>query len=343
MKKRVTIYTITEKLGISATTVYRALNNKPQISERTKNAVLSAAEELGFKPNTLAKGLARKSLHLAVVIMTGFPEFQNYILRGIKQTEEELYDFNVHVDYYIYEDEVGTEEALRFRNEAFRKIALSGYNAVLSSSGTAEEFALLQEKNIPAALIINEIPGSCRKFCVQHDSYTAGRMAAELLYWKLGKDAVVAVASGIPELAVHQIKEKGFVDQLAFTPLNLRKICYNQDSHEVAYRQTKVLLEENPDIKGMYINSFNSPGVIEAVRDAGLDGKICIIASDISAELKDCLAKGVVMATIFQNQYRQGQLGLRYLYRAITENAEPEEMIIIKPEAVFNSNMHLYE
>jgi LacI family transcriptional regulator len=343
MEKRVTIYTISEKLGISATTVYRALNNKPRINEKTKNAVLRAAEELGFKPNTLAKGLARKALRFAVFIMTGFPEFQNYILRGIKQTEEELYDFNVHVDYFVYGDEAVTEEARRYRSEAFKKIALSGYDAVLSTSGTAEEFTLLEEKNIPVALIINEIPGLRRKFCVQHDSHTAGRMAAELLYWKLGKDAVVAIASGIPGLAVHEVKEKGFIAQLALTPLCLRKICYNQDSHDLAYRQTKALLEENPDIKGIYINSFNSLGVVEAVRDAGLDGDICIVASDISAQIKEYLAKGVVTATIFQNQYRQGQLGLRYLYRAVAENAAPDEMTIIKPEAVFNSNMHFYE
>jgi LacI family transcriptional regulator len=220
---------------------------------------------------------------------------------------------------------------------------LSGYDAVLSSSGTAEEFALLKEKNIPVALFIAEIPGSYRKFCVQHDGHTAGRMAAELLHRELGKDTVVAIASGLPGLAVHEVKERGFIEQLALTPLDLRKVYYNLDIRELACSQTKALLKENPDIKGIYINSFNSPGVIEAVRDMGLDGKICIIASDISAQIKDCLAKGVVTATIFQNQYRQGQLALRYLYRAIAENAAPDEMTIIKPEAVFNSNIHFYE
>jgi LacI family transcriptional regulator len=343
MKKRVTIYTIAGKLGISSTTVNRALNNKPRISEETKNAVLRAAEELGFKPNALAKSLARKALRFAVVIVTGFPEFQDYIVRGVKQTEEELYDFNVHVDYFVYMGEAVGGEVRRFEKKTFKKIALSGYDGVLSSTGMVEDIALLQEKNIPVMMIIDESPGPHRKLCVQPDGHTAGRMAAELLYWKLGSGAAVAIASGLPDLEAHLVKERGFISQIALTPLDLRKVYHNLDIRDLAYRQTKALLEEEPGVKGIYINSFNSAGVIEAVGDMGLDGKICVIASDISAHLKECLAKGVVAATIFQNQYRQGRLGLLYLYRVVAENAEGEGLTVIKPEAVFNSNIQFYD
>jgi len=343
VEKRITIYTIAERLGISSTTVYRALNNKPRISEETKDAVFRVAEELGFKSNILAKGLARKPLRFAVIIMTGFSEFQNYILRGIKQTEKELYDFNVKVDYYIYEDEVFTEKAKRFRKSAFKKISEGGYNGVLSSTGEGDDFKPLAEKQIPVALIINEIDNSSRKFCIQHDSYTAGRMAGELLFWKLGKNAKVAVASGMKGFSVHETKVRGFQEQTKKTPLDIREVCYNRDSHEAAYRQTKEMIKKQPSIKGIYINSFNYSGVIEAVTDLGLAGKISIITSDISGKIKEYLAEGTVAATIFQNQYQQGQLGLRYLYRYVAENVVPEDMMAIKPEAVFISNINFYE
>jgi ABC-type sugar transport system substrate-binding protein len=106
---------------------------------------------------------------------------------------------------------------------------------------------------------------------------------------------------------------------------------------------TNKLLREHPDIRGIYVNSYNSEGVIRSVREQGLAGKICLITSDLNDHLRKCLEEGTVSATIFQNQYRQGRLGLLYLYKYITENLEVEDTIRINPEVIFRSNMALYD
>ena len=65
MEKRVTIYDIAARLGISTATVNRALTGKPRVKEQTRELVLKTAAEMGFKPNTLARSLARRRLKLA--------------------------------------------------------------------------------------------------------------------------------------------------------------------------------------------------------------------------------------------------------------------------------------
>ena len=45
-------------LGMSKTTVSRALNGYPEVSERTRERVLKAAKEVGYQPNPMAQSLA---------------------------------------------------------------------------------------------------------------------------------------------------------------------------------------------------------------------------------------------------------------------------------------------
>lgn len=52
------LQSLANKLGMSKTTVSRALNGYPEVSERTRERVLRAAQESGYQANPLARSLA---------------------------------------------------------------------------------------------------------------------------------------------------------------------------------------------------------------------------------------------------------------------------------------------
>jgi LacI family transcriptional regulator len=340
--KRVTIYTIAEKLGISSTTVYRALNNKSRISETTKEAVIAAANELGFRPNSVAKSLARKALRIAFVVSSGFPEFHHYFINGARQTERELRDYNVRVDYFSNEEENIFDDGTFFLRTTLKKIAADSYDGLLFLGTEVEELDLIAAKGMPMATVVNDYEKNNRCFFIHYDGETAGRLAAELLFWKLGKGAGVALASGFQTIYVHKLIAKGFYEKCEELSLHLTGTLYNRDTRQVAYENTNTLLEEHPELQGIYVNSYNSGGVIRSVKEHGLDGKIMLITSDINEELVTCLMDGTVSATIYQNQYRQGRLGLRYLYQYISENQKIDDTISVNPEVIFKSNINRY-
>jgi LacI family transcriptional regulator len=58
--KRVTIRDVARSAGVSYQTVSRALNDKGEIGSGTKQRVLDAARELGFRPSRFARGLVRQ-------------------------------------------------------------------------------------------------------------------------------------------------------------------------------------------------------------------------------------------------------------------------------------------
>lgn len=61
MQKKVTIKTIAEDLGLSFSTVAKALNYDPKIKKETIELVNKHAKELGYQPNLMAKGLRGSS------------------------------------------------------------------------------------------------------------------------------------------------------------------------------------------------------------------------------------------------------------------------------------------
>ncbi|MFF3559238.1 LacI family DNA-binding transcriptional regulator [Streptomyces sp. NPDC002574] len=58
--RRVTIHDVARSAGVSRQTVSRALNDKNEIEGSTKQRVLDAARELGYRPSRFARGLVRQ-------------------------------------------------------------------------------------------------------------------------------------------------------------------------------------------------------------------------------------------------------------------------------------------
>jgi LacI family transcriptional regulator len=59
---------LAQNLGISETTVSRALNGYPEVSERTRQRVLAAAEQFGYRPNPMARSLASGRTNVVGII-----------------------------------------------------------------------------------------------------------------------------------------------------------------------------------------------------------------------------------------------------------------------------------
>jgi LacI family transcriptional regulator len=81
-----TINDVANQLGISISTVSRALNDKYDVNPETKRAILQAAAELDYKPNFLAQSLHKGRTHTIGVIVPDveYPFFAK-VLAGIEQ------------------------------------------------------------------------------------------------------------------------------------------------------------------------------------------------------------------------------------------------------------------
>jgi LacI family transcriptional regulator len=113
-KGRTTIHDIAKKLKITASTVSRALNNSPRISENTKKMVILMAKQLNYQPNHIASALrSGKSKLIGVVVPTANRNFFSSVVRGIEEIANNLdYKVIISQSYDGYQKEVDTVETL---------------------------------------------------------------------------------------------------------------------------------------------------------------------------------------------------------------------------------------
>ena len=56
------IYDISQKAGVSPTTVSRVINGGAKVSEKTRGKVMAVIEEQGYTPNAFAQGLGHDTM-----------------------------------------------------------------------------------------------------------------------------------------------------------------------------------------------------------------------------------------------------------------------------------------
>lgn len=97
-EKNLTINDIAEELGVSKTTISRAISGKGRIGAETRKKVLEYIEAHNYRPNVIAKGLAQnKTFNLGLVLpgdynIVELPFFQNCMLGISKLASDADYD-----------------------------------------------------------------------------------------------------------------------------------------------------------------------------------------------------------------------------------------------------------
>ena len=110
--KTITIKDIAKKCGVGVSTVSRAINNHPDISEETRNMIMEVIKESNFVPNKSARNLKLLDTKTIAVLIKGIdnPFFQNMIKVFEEEIQSRKYSFILHrVDTNQDEVEVALE------------------------------------------------------------------------------------------------------------------------------------------------------------------------------------------------------------------------------------------
>ena len=87
--KDITLKQIAETLGISITTVSKALKDYPDVSSKTKKSVLELASSLQYTPNSFAVNLRTKeSKTIGLIIPEVVHHFFSNVINGIIEEAE---------------------------------------------------------------------------------------------------------------------------------------------------------------------------------------------------------------------------------------------------------------
>jgi DNA-binding LacI/PurR family transcriptional regulator len=144
-----TIADIAKELGVSKTTVSRAISGKGRIGSDTRDKVLSFIQENNYRPNPLAKGLANQRTYNICwaapgdSTITDLPFFQRCLLGVVETAAANDYDILISMTY-------GENTAQLARIIENRKVD----GVILGRTLTEDKnISLLKEKGVPFVVI----------------------------------------------------------------------------------------------------------------------------------------------------------------------------------------------
>jgi len=153
------------------------------------------------------------------------------------------------------------------------------------------------------------------------DNMEGGRISARGLAKAIGGKGTVYINSTNPNVSSVEARELGFKEVMVaeFPDIKVLGPDYNLDDQNKAAQQTGAVIEQNPDLAGVFgTNVFSAGGAGNAVVNAGLSGAVQVVAYDATAEAIELMGKGVVSLVLAQKPFDMGYMAVQF---AVADNA----------------------
>jgi LacI family transcriptional regulator len=259
---------LADRLGLSQTTVSRALNGYPEVSEATRKRVRDAAQRYHYRANPSARRLATGRANAVGAVL---PTNRNLLL------DPHYVEFLAGVGERLAEDEMDIVLCPARANEEIdtyrRVVAGTRVDALILSSPEIqdERVAVLTEVRQPFVLHGRTVSRAPHAW-MDIDNEGAFRHATKHLL-DLGHRRICLI-NGSRKFTYAMHRESGFREALAtrgLTP-DERLIGEGQMTDEFGYRFTEQFLAEKPRPTAILVTSMMMTlGVVRAIRTAGLE------------------------------------------------------------------------
>lgn len=247
--KRTTIKDIAKELNINPSTVSRALNNHPDVSQSLRSAVHELAEKMGYRPNLMAVNLKRgRNKTIAVII----PEMTMFFFPSVMRAIEEIAHSRGYHLMVLHSNEMAEREV-----QSADICAYMGVEGVLVSvtkeTTSFQHFQQLWERDIPVVFfdkIIEDAPAHKVAF----HGEMAGKIAAEELADGLPPNARICGIFGDPRMSITHDRVKGFTKALANIgrPINIADIHF-ATNFDLAAQAFIVMCKEAPSPDALFV------------------------------------------------------------------------------------------
>jgi ribose transport system substrate-binding protein len=202
---------------------------------------------------------------------------------------------------------------------------------------------------IPVVIIDSDLKSEDYTSFVATDNYAGGRKAGEYMAKILDGKGKIVVLRYEEGSASTMNREKGFLDAMKEIAPEIQIVSDNQyggATTESSYQASENLLAplRKPDggltIDGIFTpNESTTFGMLRALEDGGLAGKVKFVGFDSSERLVQALQKGYIQGLVLQDPINMGYLGVKTMV-AHLQGQKVEKRIDTGSEVATAENMN---
>jgi len=262
--KAASIYDVARESGVSVFTVSAVVNNKSHVGKSLREKVEAAIRKLNYRPNLVARSLAKQKTHTIGMIVPdiGNPFFP-IVVRGAEDAAQK-HGYNLLL--------CNSDDSLDKEEKAVELLLSKRVDGILLTKA-AEDFRpslqqMIKEVNTPFVLVMRTYPKLTKDAVITDDYHGAYEAVSHLA--RAGRKRI-ALVSG--PLKVSNAKERwqGFHDALKAEGLPYEEGLVIEGDYRLdsGYRAGHSLFSRRPD--GIYVaNHLMTIGLLKAAEETGL-------------------------------------------------------------------------
>ena len=331
--RRASITDLAKTLGLSPSTISRALSDHADVSEATKARVRQLAEELHYQPNQLAAALRRgRSNTLGVLVPHITGHFFPLVVHGIA-TEAAKLGFNVMICQSNEDTRQEQKNIDLLMNSQVEGIMVS----LANSTHDFSHFEAVRQQNIPLVFfdrMVEDFEGSNVSAVVIDDYQGAYQVVAHLIEQGCTR---IAHLTGQLNLSINKNRHQGYRNALAAHNLPMEEdlvvFCeMTQKGGKQALRQL-LKLRQRPDAV-FCSNDLAAVGALQVVKSHHLrvpqDVAIVGFSNEVFASLTEPM-----LSSVDQRCEQMGKTAVQLLQKMLKSGpgrVGPPKPIVLKPK-----------
>ncbi|MBN2072613.1 MAG: LacI family DNA-binding transcriptional regulator [Actinobacteria bacterium] len=324
------IYEIAKKAEVSHMTVSRVFNNPDLVGKKTREKIISIANELGYRPSQIARSMrTKKTNYIGLVLPDILNPFFPEVVRGVddyaRRNKYNVILVNTDNDY-----EVQTSSMEVFINRGIDGVILGG---IAGGKKDTELLNKMIKKDIPVVLIDRFIPSVNSSYVITDNvkaAYEATQYLVRLGHRKIG------IVSSPQKIKIFHDRLLGYKKALEDNDIEFREeyVCEGEEVVESGYETFKKLLEKINGFTAIFsMSDFMSFGIYKYCKEKtiSIPDDISIISMDdifTSAHLNPPLT------TMAQQKYEMGYNAAKILIDSIRKNKLPDKQLVLEAKLI---------
>jgi LacI family transcriptional regulator len=264
-KQHITIHDIARELNVAASTVSRALQDHPRISESTRDAVKKVAAELNYQPNVVASALRKGSSKMVGVIVPRIN--RNFFSNVIGGLEAMLAGAGYHLMICQSQEKMENEVA------AVQTLINARVDAVIISismeTNQNDHLKLITDRGIHL-FHFDRVPAGTENGSVVIDDHLGAYLSVKHLL-EQGYQKILHVA-GMDHINIYRSRKEGYLQAMHeagidVPPAWILREPLVQEGGEAAFHKG-MLMEKKADAF-FCSGDFVALGILQAAKKAG--------------------------------------------------------------------------
>lgn len=338
---RATIEDVADAAGVSVATVDRVLNGRAAVRPKTVERVEKAIRLLNYQSDRLAARLARaKEYRFCFILPEGSNAYMTLLADAVREEALRMAQEKVVID--LRHSDVFSAEVLGQTLDQISGLYDGVAAVALDHPRVRESINALCERGVAVVTLVSDVPGSRRTHYVGIDNAAAGRTAATLMgRYLAGRTGKVGLIAGSLSLRDHVERQFGFEQVMLheYSGLSLLPVREGRDDWQIVQGVAAQLLQDHPDLIGLYNVGAGTRGIVAALEAAGRQRQVVYIAHELTDESRRALIDGTIDIVINQDAGHEVRSAIRVLMSRADRSPIVEAMERIRIDIYVRDNI----